>query len=554
MSLSLLEKYIPTNQKSLFHKDVVAHIRKWISDVDYALQNKTDQRKILLLKGPCGCGKSATMSVLLKAFHVISIDTNDIWSTKRIEEKTWHLSDAKKKSLRTLSTPKTPGKCNIVLVDNLELCEGHASSLLNHIHAHHNIPIVVMYNSDKVSEIKIDEHLRKITTELEFGQPSLLELNKLVKDINAKENLNLDPSNITALVTYSQHDTRQLLLALDQWKRSTRACMKMFLASLQLKDKDIDLSLKLDSICNKQDYNFDEIFSMTSSEPMVITNHIYQNYITHASELDQNTYNVVEYLSFGNIIQQKMFEEQFWELYDCYNVISCVAPTFYLKNAYQGSNTQHVVTAFKDISLNYHTSLLEVKRIVYENFGNKNLNDLLDNNNINHVYITCMVTCRMLANLLNDDASRLVDFFESNKKGKNVTKKEKLILLETARSNKVMCCTFNHLVSLICAYRLFEADTDDIILNINNINNINSLGGRDDHVNKISLKILRRFLNIFSLHHMKKFSSTLENALQYEILCILANKAKSRRETLTKKTNDINNFIVDLSSIWKLNS
>ena len=60
----MLDKlYTPKLQKSLFNKDCVEDIKKWIKQIneDDAIKNR-----ILFINGKNGCGKSATIRVLFK--------------------------------------------------------------------------------------------------------------------------------------------------------------------------------------------------------------------------------------------------------------------------------------------------------------------------------------------------------------------------------------------------------------------------------------------------------------------------------------------------------
>jgi len=78
--MNLINKYIPTTQKSLFHKDICSHIRKWITGLIES--DSSDKKKILFIYGPVGCGKTASMNILLKPFDIINIDTNELRNEK----------------------------------------------------------------------------------------------------------------------------------------------------------------------------------------------------------------------------------------------------------------------------------------------------------------------------------------------------------------------------------------------------------------------------------------------------------------------------------------
>ena len=80
------QKYKPTTQKSLFHKDVVNHIRKWIQDIEYKYETVKDVKQILFLNGPVGCGKSVTVECLFKGYNLINIDSDNLRNSDKIQE------------------------------------------------------------------------------------------------------------------------------------------------------------------------------------------------------------------------------------------------------------------------------------------------------------------------------------------------------------------------------------------------------------------------------------------------------------------------------------
>ena len=80
------EKYKPTIQKSLFHKDIVNHIRKWIKMLESNNEYNISLKQILFLQGPIGCAKSVTVECLFKAFNLIDIDLDILSSNERTND------------------------------------------------------------------------------------------------------------------------------------------------------------------------------------------------------------------------------------------------------------------------------------------------------------------------------------------------------------------------------------------------------------------------------------------------------------------------------------
>ena len=80
------QNYKTTNQKSLFHKDVVNNIRKWIQNIEYKYETIKDVKQILFLNGPVGCGKSVTIECLFKAYNLINVDSDNLRNADKIND------------------------------------------------------------------------------------------------------------------------------------------------------------------------------------------------------------------------------------------------------------------------------------------------------------------------------------------------------------------------------------------------------------------------------------------------------------------------------------
>jgi Rad17 cell cycle checkpoint protein. len=79
-------KYKPTVQKSLFHKDIINHIRKWIKMLGSNSEHNICLKRILFLHGPIGCAKSVTVECLFKAYNLINIDIDNLSSNEKTND------------------------------------------------------------------------------------------------------------------------------------------------------------------------------------------------------------------------------------------------------------------------------------------------------------------------------------------------------------------------------------------------------------------------------------------------------------------------------------
>jgi len=571
--MNFIDKYIPNTQKSLFHKDICAHIRKWTTNL---LENDlTDKKKILFIYGPVGCGKTASINILLKPFQIINIDSNELRHEKSCDliNSLVGFNDITLSNIEKWNHNNKKQKPNIAVIDNIELCDKNIVNFVENIHVKNNIniPILLICNNQKYKNI-FSHH--KNCTYIEFNKPSLLELSKLILDINEKEKLNLSKENIKIIINKSEFDIRQIFYLLDQWKLYPFNFTN-FIETIDTKHADIDLTDKLIYLTDKnKQFDISYTFTLSTSEPITISNGLFQNYtniIEHYNSVDdldnlEKCINIIDNISFSNVLYSEIVEKQNWELYDSYTINSCVIPSYHLKNikSYEKeksdinniTNEQELyykMNAFKDISYNYFNSFNEVKNIVSENIFSKNLNtnnNKYDSYNITKqesgFYFDFIKICLSQIKTINED-------FEKNKKGKNTTKSEKISLCKNITANAKNSLDF--IVDKIYFYKLFEFPIDEILLNKNKyfINEKNKNILNDDQIikdiEKINIRVFKRLLNIFSFNESSKvLKSHVEMAIKYKLFNLILEDIKLQKDAI-KKTR-IESLVQDLDELW----
>lgn len=491
--MNLIDKYIPTTQKSLFHKDICAHIRKWC--VNLIESDSIDKKKILFLYGPVGCGKSASIDILLKPFNIIDIDSNDLRQEKTndIMSSIVGFNDITLNNIEKWNHSNKKNKPNIVLIDNIELCDKNIASFIDNIHSKYNInvPIVLICNNQKYKNIFSSY---KNCNYIEFNKPSLLELTRLISDINTNEKLHLTKENIKTIIDKSEYDVRQIFYLLDQWKIHPVNFVE-FMESIDKKHADIDLTDKLIYLTdNTKSFDISDTYTLSTSEPITLSNSIFQNYCniieyydnknnleSESTECIQNIETcsqILDSISTSNIFYKQIVEDQFWELYDSYSINSCVLPSYYIKT-YKKQKTEtanekelyYRMNSFKDVSYNYLNSFNEIKSIASENIFSKKFNTSnqeIDNsykyNSYNLIkqessfYFEFIQLCISQIKIINEH-------FDKNKKGKNTTKAEKISLCKSINGGAENALKF--LVENIYNYKFFEIPIDEILLNKN---------------------------------------------------------------------------------------
>jgi hypothetical protein len=132
-------------------------------------------------------------------------------------------------------------------------------------------------------------------------------------------------------------------------------------------------------------------------------------------------------------------------------------------------------------------------------------------------------------------------YFDTNKRGKNTTKKEKLELYNNMNDIEVKNA-LDKIFQIIYDYKLFEIDID----------NLDKLKKDDSEIikknfQKINLRVLKRLLNIFTFNDNNKiFKSNIEASLQYKILEYFINKSNYNVSTI----NTVDEMTIDLDKIW----
>jgi hypothetical protein len=601
----IAQKYKPTTQKALFHKDIVNHIRKWIKNVEDYADDSKPVKQILFLYGPMGCSKTVTVECLFKGYNMYEIDTDTIKSNDKILETIHGLVNFREKTLANIDKwnhKSRKDKSNMILVDNLELCDKGIENFIEMIYTKHNIniPMVFVCNSIRYKDIFVNY---KNCTFLEFKKPSLLELTKLSIDIVKEEDLDLSKQQIKLLIEKSEYDIRQLLFLLEQWYYSKRMNhdFNIFIETIQIKNIDKDLNEKMEDVFNyKRCFNFSELFTIGSSEPITISNSLYQNYTNSIDQnLDKqdslyvlkNYCKIIDNISISNLIYNEIYENQNWDLYNNYISHSVVIPGYYLKqnnrflfekrfnkqniddqnlmdidelNIDQNidindqSITDQIIkdqsikewdkqlfnfAPFKDVSYNFTNSYDEVKRISNNNIYCK----ILNYKGFKSRILQDPVCCFFIVDILINCIEKLNEYFNQNKKGKNTTKKEKLELCGNIETSNFKI-SLDILVNIVYEYKLFEIDIDDFLINRKKYIVEEVL---KQNIQKIDLKVFKRLLNIFTFNDKHKcFKSHIETSIQYKILGILV---KNYIDEPSKISYDINNILTeDLNRIWNL--
>jgi len=534
--MSVLDKYHPTSQKSLFHNNVVSHIRKWIAVVLDSIENRRDARKVLLIYGPSGCGKTTTVDVLLKAFNVIKIDPSEIKGSKVDDIINGTLKDGYSKIL-TFKTSKP--KPNIVFMDGIETSDCNLGDFISRCFKLYNIAFVMTAtaHSQRPPSVYNIENVKLI----ELKVPSMLELVRLGTEISDKENLGLSPRHLERIVNLSEGDVRQFLYIINQWKIRP-SNIEEFLKCVGTATRDVDLSTKMQRLTSSDPYDFTAAYQLCISDTALISNQMFQNYVSADTSIE-NLKTIADCYSTSNLVHSKLFDDQMWELYDSYIVSSCVTPSFLIK-----SNRIEMmsIVPFKDVSSNFANSLRDIRDICSKNFQNK----LLHNSDIRgHSLHTShdTDTSFILTKLLLHHCTIISEYYNKNKKGQNTSKLEKIALCEAISNDPLAENSLHYVVDIVVEYRLFEIDLQKIVSSHKDSHYPDKFVF--DNVEKVELRTMKRFMNIHNLGSTVNIKSNVEMAIKYNVMRRVVSHLEATNINLT---NRVENLIVDLCDVWTL--
>lgn len=551
MSANFCKPFLPTTQKGLFHTNRVADIKRWLG----SLEKAQDHKQILLIDGPVGCGKSKTLELLLKNYNVFSIDPCDVRSTEKVSELLDGIPGFRDLTLANISkmadnhTDSKFHKRNILLIDNIELCEKTIINFVESIHTRRRIaiPVVLLTNVQKYKDLFSDY---QNLTFMRFGKASDDELNELIKKISKREGYSLINPNIKRLIAIAEGDIRQIYHLLEGFKYTKLSFME-YIDATQIKHVDTDLTDKLRYVFDKtRPYDFDEIINVTSSEPLGISAGIFQNYLTANQDMDIDTaFTIADSISQSNLIQNAIYEDQSWELYDNYCANACAIPTYYLKasaaSSASASQEEHDIVAFKDYSYNFVNSFADIQKLSFTE-NNLAFNTVLG-------LTSKKMDCFHISSIFLSQLSSVSDYFDQQKRGKNTSKKEKLDICDGIKDNYIK----NNLMSIvetIYYYNMYEMDTDHVRNNVKRYEDSEYL---KNNIEKVNLRIFKRYINIFTMKETSKsIKSHVESAIKYKLLQkIVSEITKTTSQSSAPQAASarrIENLITDLSSIWNI--
>ena len=398
------EKYRPKKIEDLIgNKKKLKIIDKWIND----FKNKVDgHKKVLLISGDPGIGKTSTAHIILKnyGYKIIEHNASDIRGKKTMN-KIVKKSITYTNILDLMNGGRSPIAIILDEIDNLANGgseKGGLSAFLDIIKADVDLkkhsknikekiiiynPIICIYND--FNDKTLNE-LKKLSVHVEFDYPTKKDIYSLLNKILKKENMKMEENAKNELINYCNYDIRLLINTL-QFMDKKKELGKFNLESVRNildilggKEKSFILKDDIDKLLTKK-LSLDKGMYISTNDRFTIPLYLYEHvsYFINFKELKdhekvQNYYDILTSLANNDVIQTHIFLNHHWELYNYSGVYGCANVNIELhKNKFNKK-------FYKDSKKDYNSPYILTK-ISQRGSNKKKILNII--NQLNHVKI-----------------------------------------------------------------------------------------------------------------------------------------------------------------------
>jgi len=287
-------------QKDLFNKTIVTKLKTSLKEIRYP--------NLIYIWGPIGCGKSETINVLCKSWNITTIDPDRLRKNEEFDQIIKNLIHS-----RGISAWKclkgSSSKNELFLLDGIQICEKTIRSFVQILIENKLQITVVMISTKEIKSISSMETVDNFS----FPRPSLLELFRLA--FSKRPDLSKD--TLEEIVKRSNYDIRQLLVFLKENTVANESIVQ-----------DYDLQEKIEMILADKKRDIDFIYSLGSSEPGILSNSIFSNYLHTKEQPFENWEKIIDSLSLSDLASSGTSINN-WESADIVTTFGCVIPHYY---------------------------------------------------------------------------------------------------------------------------------------------------------------------------------------------------------------------------------
>lgn len=530
--MSLSVNYKPTNQKNLFNQVCVNNIKKWLKNLSLGEHS----RKILFIYGSEGCGKTATLDLLLKNYSIFHIDQDNVRVNDVIEDFINVLPEFKVNSVQSIQKSSLIG--NIVLLDdNMKNYDKVINNIVENIYDYHkkNIPMIICCSDQSIRQ-KFKSSYE--TTFIDFDKVSDNELITLIKKIFKDKKKEITDENINNIIETSQYNLHQVYHIIEHVLTLGDTSKQLNLDNLK-KDNDEDLSKRVKMLFDmNRPYDFSYLYELIDVDTYVVNANIFQNYLKlydlykchgEDEDTDQNILDQLEHISMSCDSFTKNTYDHVFDTDTNYSVVQGIKPLYYIqeyKNKYFSNkkvDLQNSLEHFSGHTYNYIVNYNELDNFISESFNNLNTDN-------NKTFLLDKKTLWEYISIMNQNLKLIHKCL--NIKKRNVKYE---VYIDLLKENSLYD-NYIFIINTIWNYALFETNP-----------NILKFKYKKQDIT-INLRIFKRLINIFTLQNNNCVMKTYVENLIKEDLTLKIIELQNKNNLIVD--NNINNMMYDLSDLW----
>ena len=320
------------NKNNLLKKSSKGRKKKLVGMTDEEIEY-SKRKGNLLINGPHGSGKTTIVNIVLNMLDYEILNLNILDGKIKIDREV--ISKLSKYN------KVNENKKIVLVIDELEsIITLNEKNTIFDIIKDNNfnrwMPIIIITNNKHNKQLN---EVKKISNDGKIYIPYDYEIEKWLKTIIEKENINLEHGLLRKFIEYCQKDMRKILILLDELKMHYKDTMiydemlNNFEEIMKKKDQDFDLFKSTELLLTNY-INVENSLELYETQKTLIPLMIHENYYKFVKK--ENYFDVLDNISNGDIMDNYIFGEQQWDLAEIYGLFSCTIPSYYVNKYSNG--------------------------------------------------------------------------------------------------------------------------------------------------------------------------------------------------------------------------
>jgi len=371
--MNLIDKYEPKDIKNLVgHKDQIKKIQDIL---------RKDPYKTIVIIGPNGCGKSATIKLILNDFD-IKIKMYDT-VTNNNDNLVHEMVNLNHNNIKYLLNNERSFQKTALIIDNFDhISLSSEKNVIDNIIEYNlknkKFPLILIINN---LNIKCLDSYPDSLIKIQFGLISKIDFLKYLEFIVKNEEIKITDKHIfNLLLEFCQRDIRRMLFILQDIinsqnsKELNKQIVEQYITKSQKKNVDMNLFDSLKEIFVSHT-NIPRMLSIYNTDKVLLPLTLHENYL---KEIFNNSYvsdsgiipmtsQISDFISMGDIIETNIYNDQNWDLQQTHFFYSICMPILLLnENRVKKSDEIKYTVSFSS----------ELNKTSLKNINRKNINNL----------------------------------------------------------------------------------------------------------------------------------------------------------------------------------